>query len=55
VRVARTIADLDQSESIREEHVLEALSYREVERILSTFSAGEGCFARPVSVIQRCD
>jgi magnesium chelatase family protein len=55
VRVARTIADLEQSESIREEHVLEALSYREVERILFTVSAEEGRFSRRVPVIQRCD
>jgi magnesium chelatase family protein len=28
VRIARTIADLDGSESIAERHVLEAVSYR---------------------------
>jgi magnesium chelatase family protein len=40
LRVARTISDLDGRESIREEDVLEALSYREVERIFSGLTVG---------------
>jgi magnesium chelatase family protein len=34
LRVARTIADLDGNEAVQEEHLLEAISYREVERVL---------------------
>lgn len=34
LRVARTIADLEGRETVGEEHLLEALSYREVERVL---------------------
>jgi magnesium chelatase family protein len=34
LKVARTIADLEGREDVGEEHVLEALSYREVERVL---------------------
>jgi magnesium chelatase family protein len=34
LRVARTIADLEGETALRVEHLLEALSYREVERIL---------------------
>ena len=32
LRTARTVADLDESAAIREEHLLEALSYRMPER-----------------------
>ncbi len=34
LRVARTVADLDGEERIKGDHILEALSYREVEHIL---------------------
>jgi magnesium chelatase family protein len=33
LKVARTIADMDQSEDIHEQHLAEALSYRTLERI----------------------
>ncbi|MFW6181376.1 MAG: YifB family Mg chelatase-like AAA ATPase, partial [Spirochaetota bacterium] len=36
LKVARTIADLQGKEAVGEEHLLEALSYREVERVLFT-------------------
>ena len=34
LKVARTIADIEERESLCEEDILEALSYREVEDIL---------------------
>ncbi len=34
VRVARTIADIEQSPSIKDSHVAEALAYREKQNIL---------------------
>ena len=39
LKVSRTIADLDNRESIQEEDILEALSFREVENILYNHSA----------------
>jgi magnesium chelatase family protein len=34
LKVARTIADLEGKQYIEQNHLLEALSYREVERVL---------------------
>ncbi len=36
IKVARTIADLEQSESLRDEHLLEAFSYRQLDRRLAS-------------------
>ena len=32
MKVARTVADLDNSELIREEHIMEAVQYRKLDR-----------------------
>ena len=40
LRVARTIADMDESEDIREEHVLEASELRSLEERLGAYGAG---------------
>jgi len=34
LKVARTIADLEESETIRREHLQEALGYRAIDRLL---------------------
>ena len=34
IRVARTIADLEDSEIIREQHMMEALLYRSMDEVL---------------------
>lgn len=34
LRVARTIADMSESQDILREHILEALSYRAIDRML---------------------
>lgn len=34
LKVARTIADLEKQETIRREHLQEALSYRAIDRLL---------------------
>ena len=37
LKIARTIADLDGNISIREEHLVEAISYRQLDRVSQNF------------------